>query len=353
MRRIRLLSLQLLACALVAVAAQSCRTPTQVTLDLSTDVACADLKGVDIIVAPGARAAEERALLRYSAASTDACSGGHIGTLVVTPGAGEGAVVIIAGLVNRASSCVPPRYEGCIVARRRFSFIDHVSSTLPVFLAASCIDVPCNETTTCASRKECVDSTATCSADGSCSGPAQAGQDAGPADGAPPDGEGGRPDGPLDDGSVTEAGAEGGAEGGVIPGPFGACPAVNACPLRPLGKPTPCAPPMDAMPIGCCRQLASPTFVCARVDSCTMGLVACCAGQMDCPNGTGCCSSKPTGSTGAIVACGTPSQCASVSGGAVYACSTASNGAPSPECPMNMKCGPLSLGPPEFLRCTP
>ncbi|NJR12605.1 hypothetical protein HC776_01590 [bacterium] len=52
-----------------------------------------------------------------------------IGTLVVTPAASNGAIVVAASYTD--ARCKPP-YADCIVARRRFVFVDSTSTTLPI-----------------------------------------------------------------------------------------------------------------------------------------------------------------------------------------------------------------------------
>jgi hypothetical protein len=152
----------------VALLAHGCRTPTQVTLEISTNVVCSDLRAVDIVVARDSHAAEHGAALdapgqRFASASTTSCTEGaaprRVGTLVVTPGSGDGSVVVVAAFGKAtAADCTAPRFAPeCIVARRRFGFVDHQSLTLPIVLDPICAGVACNENTTCVG-KACVDS---------------------------------------------------------------------------------------------------------------------------------------------------------------------------------------------------
>lgn len=76
--------------------ANGCRDATQVVLEIDTKLTCAQLRGVEIIVAGEPNVAEDRAKTRFSATSTSQCTdkpgGGHVGTLVLTPSGTRGVV---------------------------------------------------------------------------------------------------------------------------------------------------------------------------------------------------------------------------------------------------------------------
>src|SRR5881392_1955893 len=127
----------------VVILAHGCRGPTQVTLDVRTNVVCADSRGVDVVVAADAHRAEERAALvtpgsRFPSATTDACTDGpaprEVGTLVITPSGGSGAVVLVAAFGSaKLSDCVAPKLAPqCIIARRRFAFVEDKQLTMPI-----------------------------------------------------------------------------------------------------------------------------------------------------------------------------------------------------------------------------
>jgi hypothetical protein len=179
--------------ALLAIAA-SCREPTQITLRITTREKCSDLTGVQIVVGPTAEVTQSRFTQRYSAALTRACTpsgtGNLIGTLVVTPGASSGTVVVSAGvnLVSGPSGMVvpgpdpaacadPANAKQCIVARRSFSFIDHTSLTLPIDLDPLCVGKLCDPASTCF-KGACVDATVGCK-DGTCGLPQETGDGSG------------------------------------------------------------------------------------------------------------------------------------------------------------------------------
>jgi hypothetical protein len=133
----------------VLLAIASCRTPTKVTLVVSTDVVCADLRGVGIAV--GEPASLETA---PATTTTEQCApGGDIGTLVIVPSGGaedKFGVRVVAGVGKSPEDCVQSGYKGgCIVARRSMNFLPHTELTLPIPLTIDCLDVACDATHTC------------------------------------------------------------------------------------------------------------------------------------------------------------------------------------------------------------
>jgi hypothetical protein len=179
MRAARVLFLVAIGSAAVTALASGCHTATQVTLDISTTAACSDLKGTALVVGTSPTDTENKSypLPGTTSASynivTNECTGSKIGTLVVTPADGsmEAAVVVVAAYssptipVHDPSSCVAPDFKNCIVARRRFTFIEHAKLTIPIVLDPDCVNVPCNAVSTCHKGK-CVDSTVETSDDG-------------------------------------------------------------------------------------------------------------------------------------------------------------------------------------------
>lgn len=208
----------------------SCREPTSLEIDVRTNLAAADVRGTAFVVAGTPFAAEERVKLTSWSATTNAVGpDGHVGTLVAIPegGRNEGSVsiVVVVGVGRNATSCAPPKFEGCIVARRQLAYRAHTRLRLPIVLETSCVDVPCDATSTCA-KGSCVSANVDCNDDGSCDPPARlvpvdAGNDPDatldaplPSDGDPPDA---RPDG-------SDAATDG---GDASPGPTG-----NDCPTN-------------------------------------------------------------------------------------------------------------------------
>lgn len=142
-------------------AAEACLAPTQVTVVVETDVPCGELKGVTLTVSDRPEGAETKG---FVTAETGECqAGGRVGTLVLTPSdSGRAAVVVVAGVTRPARACNAANgYEGCIVARRLVSFIDHTALVVPIRLEVDCLNVPCNAISTC-SKGKCVSSETSC-----------------------------------------------------------------------------------------------------------------------------------------------------------------------------------------------
>src|SRR5690349_11929050 len=84
--------------------AVSCRAPTEITIVLSTDVPCADLRGTSITVG---RLGEIEAKAATTS-STFCDASGDLGALVVVPSGGNGdevAIKLVAGLGKDADGC--------------------------------------------------------------------------------------------------------------------------------------------------------------------------------------------------------------------------------------------------------
>lgn len=136
----------------LALGAVGCRTPTSIALTVTSDVNCADLKGVAITTtSPGA--SESAAPTTTTTQCTSQPGGSRIGTLVIVPSGGndgEIAVRVVAGIDRPVEECsAASNYQGCIVARRIIRFQPHVELTLPVELHINCKSVACDATSTC------------------------------------------------------------------------------------------------------------------------------------------------------------------------------------------------------------
>jgi hypothetical protein len=147
----------LFALPLLALAsfAPSCLAPTQVELELTTDVPCDEVGGVSITVGlPGSLETKPPA-----AVSLICRDDGTLGTLVVVPSGerdAELAVRVVAGRNLEVEQCEPPDYgpqgtpeTGCIVARRTLRFLPHEPLVLPIVLRAVCVGEPCEPAQTC------------------------------------------------------------------------------------------------------------------------------------------------------------------------------------------------------------
>jgi formylglycine-generating enzyme len=211
-----------------------CRTSTQVTVELSTDVPCGELAGTTAQVGRLGPNLEARA---PSVATTSCSASGRIGSFVVVPSGDRkdefGVKVVLAHGGPSITDCTvaeqnSTKLSGCISARRALRFIPHEELMLPIELREDCDSVLCEPTATCV-HGTCVP--ATIPDNGLCRGagcpdstllPPGATFDAGP-------------DGPLDASTATDACAD------------GSCLSVASC----KGLPADCGtPPTDS----CCAS---------------------------------------------------------------------------------------------------
>jgi hypothetical protein len=134
--------------SLAVLAAASCREATQVTLSVTTDVPCSDLRGTRIALGPpGAVNTLEPVSV------TTACNDGRIGTLVIAPAGARdekiGVTVASAVGVSPDTCAGPPWDARCIVARREVTFEAHTSLTLDIAMNQDCEGVSCDPASTC------------------------------------------------------------------------------------------------------------------------------------------------------------------------------------------------------------
>lgn len=180
-----------------ALSLAECRDPTQITLEISTDAKCEDVRGTTIGVGRITELEEKSPV-----AQTEACSAasGRIGSLVVVPSGdkdGEVSIRVVTGVGKSPEACVNDGYKGgCIVARRTIRYLPHTPLEMPIELGVDCLDIPCGATQTCY-KGQCVSPTidpekceqGDCRPEGGDGGLPDAGPDAEPdaAPDAPPD----------------------------------------------------------------------------------------------------------------------------------------------------------------------
>src|SRR5688572_28432485 len=107
----------------------ACVEPRQITVEITTDVPCGDLRGTTVTIGEltGIDA-------RPITAQTSACNEARIGSLVVVPSAEDTDVVAIrvaSGVKKDVAECTPGK-SGCIVARRALRYVAHKSLFLPI-----------------------------------------------------------------------------------------------------------------------------------------------------------------------------------------------------------------------------
>ena len=140
----------------LAVGLLGCQEPTQVRLHVRTDVPHVLGRTLSITAAPPDRVegADPDAVVDQPWGGT-----GEVGTIVVVPEEdhnGKLGVRVVMGVTRDPSDCTGLVVEGCIIARRRLSFLEHRTVELPVGLHAACEGVRCDENSTCNALGQCV-----------------------------------------------------------------------------------------------------------------------------------------------------------------------------------------------------
>jgi hypothetical protein len=143
-----------LSAAIVGVAHLSgaCRNPTEIQLDIWTNVPCTDSTqwhGIAVYTGDPGLDLEDKA----PAMTSPTCdSAGHVGTLVVTPSGADNEQVgirVVAGLAREPEDCGANGYAGCIVARRTLNYVPHETTPLRIDLDSLCIGQGCDLLHTC------------------------------------------------------------------------------------------------------------------------------------------------------------------------------------------------------------
>jgi hypothetical protein len=146
---------RLVACFLapaVAIDLTACLGPTEIVLDVRTDLACTDparWRGVAISVGQPGEDVESRSPVLTSASCN---ATGEIGTLSLVPTGSKDArigVRVVAGITRNPEDCAAKGYDGCIVARRTVTYLPHQSQSLLVDLTGDCIGNACDLNHTC------------------------------------------------------------------------------------------------------------------------------------------------------------------------------------------------------------
>ena len=130
----------------------ACAAPTEIRLNVYTDVACADdpeWKGIAVYVGGADQNIENKA----PALTSKSCDhNGQIGSLVIVPSGSkddEVALRVVAGLGQNPEDCATHDYKGCIVARRSLRFSPHSTLDLDVTLTGDCQGIGCDAAHTC------------------------------------------------------------------------------------------------------------------------------------------------------------------------------------------------------------
>lgn len=165
--------------------ALSCREPTQILLEITTDVPCSDVAsagGVAIRVGTPATV-DDSPTTRLEA--TSCATNGTIGSLAIVPSGSDDQVAILLSVATkiapvtqtRSTDCSAAAPGNCVLARRVLRYVSHTTLPLPVKLSTTCAGVRCPSTQTCV-EGTCADAQIQCTESG-CSPPAPP-VDAGP-----------------------------------------------------------------------------------------------------------------------------------------------------------------------------
>lgn len=134
--------------AAATIAAAACREPTQIELQLSTDVPCVNWSKTSIYV--GRSVKGSFASLSPSAVS-DTCKGnGDLGTIVISPNDIDATVGIRVLGEMKSPACNAGVGPGCIDARRTIGFLRYETLHLPILLSSTCAgNQTCTDDQTC------------------------------------------------------------------------------------------------------------------------------------------------------------------------------------------------------------
>ncbi len=155
-----------------------CRTPTQITVEVTTDVPC-DQPGTqaNTVISVGSldsKLADRNVAVTSTCHKVDATTW-RIGSLVVLPSGDKGAEVaieVLTGINVDPGNCSKPEHKkDCIVARRAMHFVEHSELYLPIGLDVACEGILCDTTTTCVAGRcvlAIIDDSALCTTPTAC-----------------------------------------------------------------------------------------------------------------------------------------------------------------------------------------
>jgi formylglycine-generating enzyme required for sulfatase activity len=227
----------------VGILMAGCRTPTQVTVEIATDVPCDEMPDTTVQVGRIGADLETRPV---SIATRTCGAQGRIGSFVVAPSgepSDEFAIKLILGhggrtaLGCRSDESSSEALPGCIFARRGLHFVPHTELTLPVVLRGDCDGIVCRDPATTCVHGSCV--RAVIPNPGTCRGAGCDDTVLGTADAGGNDSEGGASDG----GSSGDDARDG--DLGSLDGPTADAPLGRGC------DGGACTPPSCATPLVC------------------------------------------------------------------------------------------------------
>jgi hypothetical protein len=153
------------------VAAVACYGPTEVVVDLSTDLDCgASIRTAVYKGEPFRTTPETETTTCASGAGTS-----EIGTLTILPSGsddGDAAIKAVLAIGGKDPTTCDADPANCIVATRSFSFVAHTTRRLPIVLSQECLGKKCPDGQTCGAGGACISNAVTCGG-GGCSLPGE------------------------------------------------------------------------------------------------------------------------------------------------------------------------------------
>ncbi len=282
------LAVGLLGAAIVPIV--SCRGATEIFVEARTNIAFRDgLVTTFTVGGPG----ETEGLAPTTESREPWGDDGFVGSLAVVPNSGSDGrlfVKVVLGIDRAATSCQPPRYAGCIVARRVLSYAPHERLRLPISLYAACKDVPCDAASTCNVLGQCVSAAVdptTCSGAAGCTTP---------GDPSLPIGTDASADGPGQDALASDAADEAASDAANdAPGDAADASAEDGGSTPPTPRRVDCKSASCNLLLGetCCFDESQGTGTCLPAGvTCARGgstSVISCDGDEDCNPGVLCC----------------------------------------------------------------
>lgn len=135
----------------LALSLVACREATQIRVEVTTDIDCADHGGTAIAIAPLASLPT-----KPPASTSSECGPGvihSVGHAVLVPSSDSDSEVsfeVRTGVGINPASCDAPANAGkCIIARRALRYIPHTGLTVKVAMTADCRGITCEPSKTC------------------------------------------------------------------------------------------------------------------------------------------------------------------------------------------------------------
>jgi hypothetical protein len=130
----------------------SCASPTEIVVDVYSEVSCRVDPQVGLIAGPTLADLASRAPSSTSVACDPAS--GHVGSVVLQPSGAKDEDIAFEVMTQNGptdpSLCNDPAHQSkCIVARRELRFEPHQRVTVRVDLRLDCLGVPCDPSLTC------------------------------------------------------------------------------------------------------------------------------------------------------------------------------------------------------------